>query len=65
MLNFEHYLAGGIFAALFMLNHDYFGVGQLFITHIKVLPVWILLFYGLSRRRASLRHPVGALSQGI
>jgi hypothetical protein len=37
-------------AGLFISNLDLFGVGQIFVTQAKVLPVWLGILYVLSKR---------------
>jgi hypothetical protein len=51
--NLSYVIGGSIFFSLFLINLDFFGVGQMFMSHIKILPVWILLFYFMSRRASS------------
>ncbi len=48
--NFEKPIGHAIFAVLFVLNMDSFGVGQLIVNHVKTLPVWALLIYLLSSK---------------
>jgi hypothetical protein len=51
--NLSYVVGGSIFFSLFLINLDFFGVGQIVMSHIKILPVWIVLFYFLSRRSSS------------
>jgi hypothetical protein len=45
----SHYIMGAsIFLILFFENTDFFGVGQLFVAHVKVIPVWLMLLYWMS-----------------
>lgn len=56
----SHYLMGAaVYLALFTLNNDFFGFMQLFVLfHIKNFPVWIFLFYLMSRRpKAAASQP--------
>jgi hypothetical protein len=46
-------LAGTLSVALFFTNPELFGVGQAFVTQVKLFPVWIVLLYLLSRRRVT------------
>ena len=56
-----HYIIGAaIFLALFTLNLDFFGFVQLFVLfHVKNIPVWLFIFYLMSRRWGSA--PAAAL----
>lgn len=46
-------LAGiSIHLMLFLLNFDFFGVGQIFVSHIKLVPVTVVIFYLLGRQSA-------------
>jgi hypothetical protein len=46
-----HYVIGAsIYFALILMNSDFFGIGIVFVSHTRVLPVWLILFYVLSRR---------------
>jgi hypothetical protein len=64
-VNVEKYLASSLFAALFIFNNDFFGVGQLFTSHVKILPVWILLLYFMSRKRTGARRAAVTYSRTI
>jgi hypothetical protein len=44
-------LGGAMNMAVFISNPEFFGVGQAFTSQIKILPVWLLVLYVLSRRR--------------
>lgn len=44
-----HYVIGAsIFLVLFFENSDFFGIGQLIVSHVKIVSVWLLLFYCMS-----------------
>jgi hypothetical protein len=46
----NHVIGASIYLTLIFMNLDFFGIGIVFISHTRVLPVWLLLFYFLSRR---------------
>jgi hypothetical protein len=51
-------IAGSLSVVLFILaNPEIYGVGQMFVNHVKILPVWILLLYFMSRKSPA-RSPV-------
>lgn len=52
-VNLGEVIAAAIWAGLFTQNLDLFGVGQLFTTHIKLVPVWVAILYLLSRKRGA------------
>ncbi|MEO7653002.1 MAG: hypothetical protein ABIZ80_21280, partial [Bryobacteraceae bacterium] len=46
-----NYLIGAsIYAVLFFLNSEFFGLFYIFGWHTRMVPVWLLIFYFLSRR---------------
>jgi hypothetical protein len=51
-------IAGSLSVVLFLIvNSEFYGIGQMFVSHVKILPVWILLLYILSRRRPESGEP--------
>ena len=55
------WLAGiSIHLMVFLLNFDFFGVGQMFVSHIKLIPVAIIVIYVLGRQRAAEQAYYGA-----
>lgn len=55
------YLAGiGIHLMVFLLNFDFFGVGQMFVSHIKLIPVAIIVLYLLGRQAGQDKAYYGA-----
>ena len=49
-----HYVLGiSMFVSLFLMNEDFFGIGQSFMTQVKILPIWILLLYLFGKRSRS------------
>jgi hypothetical protein len=55
------YLAGiSIHLMLFLLNFDFFGVGQVFVSHVKLIPVAIVVLYLLGRQSGREKAYYGA-----
>jgi hypothetical protein len=55
------WLAGtALHLMVFLLNFDFFGVGQMFVAHTKLIPASILILYVLGRRSS-----YDPLSQGV
>jgi hypothetical protein len=52
--------AVSIHLMVFLLNFDFFGVGQMFVSHIKLIPVAIIVFYILGRQSGPERAYYGA-----
>jgi hypothetical protein len=50
MRNLKGPMAGAMSMAVFFTNPEFFGVGQAVNVHIKLLPVWVLYLYVLSRK---------------
>jgi hypothetical protein len=48
--NLKQPLSGSLNAATFFTNPEFFGVGQAFTLQIKLIPVWIVVLYVLSKR---------------
>jgi hypothetical protein len=48
-LNLSTLAAGIMNFAVFLGNPEFFGVGQMFVSQVKVLPVWLLILFFLSR----------------
>lgn len=44
-------VGAAIFTTLVAMNEDFYGVGLLFTSHVKALPLWLMMFYWFSRRR--------------
>jgi hypothetical protein len=44
----QYIIGVSIFLVLFFENTDFFGVGQLVVSHLKVVSVWLLLLYWMS-----------------
>ena len=47
----HYWIGAAIWMALFFLNLDFFGVVQLIMTHSRIVPVWLFLFYVMGRRQ--------------
>lgn len=47
----DYLIGGSIFAILISLNLDFYGVVEMITIHLHLVPVWLLVFYLLSRRR--------------
>lgn len=43
-------IGAGCYAVVILLNHDFFGVFQMFLAHTRQLVVWPLVLYFMSRR---------------
>ena len=50
MSRLDYVIGASIYFALILMNADFFGIGIVFVSHTRVLPVWLILFYFLSRR---------------
>jgi len=46
--NFE--IGASIYLVLFFINHDFFSVVPTIVSHTRLLPVWLLMLYILSRK---------------
>lgn len=54
-------IGSAIAATLFATNEDFYGIGLLFDSHIKAVPVWLLLLYLLGRAAPNARrHVIGS-----
>src|SRR5438093_577811 len=43
-------IGAGCYVVVILLNHDFFGVFQMFLAHTRQLVVWPLVLYFMSRR---------------
>jgi hypothetical protein len=61
LLRSLEYLAGiSIHLMVFLLNFDFFGVGQMFVSHVKLIPVAIVVLYLLGRQSGTEKAYYGA-----
>jgi hypothetical protein len=44
-------MAGAMNIGLLLSNPEFFGIVQVFVAHTRVLPVWLIILYVVSRRR--------------
>jgi hypothetical protein len=49
-------IGAAMFVTLIVTNEDFYGIGLLFLAHVKALPVWLLMFYFFSRRNRRRLH---------